>query len=218
MTQTTNHRLGFLGCTVIACLACALLLWADTTSDLHPVADGGVEQWTNNAGTGCGSTTCYTEVDEDVVTGCTGGDSTFNKVNGIFNNQSQTYDVDESSIPDNSTLTSAVVQGCVVRGGSQNANSRFKIRIDGAATNCATSSTATNTLTLFSCAIDFADVTKTSTTDFEVGIENTQTRAVSLENIETQLTYTQPSGSAAKRRVYAVRARPSSGLTAQRGR
>ena len=211
-----KHRLGFLGCATVFCLACALLLWADTTSDLHPVADGGVEQWTNNAGTSCASTTCFTEVDEDVVAACTGVDSIFNK-SGTTAGNTQTYDVSLSSIPDNSLLTSTVVQGCVVRGTTTNSNFRFKVRIDGVVTDCPTTTLVHGQLTFVSCTIDHPDVTKQSATDFEIGWEITGTAPLKGENIEAQITYASPSG-AAKRRTYVARVRPVPGHVTDGGR
>lgn len=84
------------------------------------------------------------------------------------------------------------VHGCVVRGGSQNANFRFKVSINGTVTNCATASTSTSTLTYFTCSIDHADDVKGASDDYEIGVENTQARAVNLESIEVVVTYTPP--------------------------
>jgi len=180
----------------VFCLALfAAWLLAASVTNLRPTADGGTQQWQNNAGTSCASADCYLEVDESSGGNCTTtpGDGTINHSTTTIN-QIQTFDLDESSIADNSTLQSAVVYGCVARGGAQNANFRFKVRIDGIVTNCASTSTSTSTPTDFNCSIDFADVTKGGSTDFEIGIENTQARDVHLDAVKADITYTPPSG------------------------
>ena len=48
-----------------------LLLFADTTGDLRPTADGATEQWQNNANTACSTVDCYTEVNEASGANCT---------------------------------------------------------------------------------------------------------------------------------------------------
>lgn len=206
-SQAAQRTAGPIFYFLISVFAFALLLWADTIGDLRPTADGGSEQWTNNAGTACSSATCYTEVDEDVVSGCAGTDSTRNK-SGTSNGQIQRYDLDESSIPNGATVTQATVQGCLIRGGTQNANFRFNFAINGTQTNCASTSTSTSTLTLFSCTIDFTDDTKDVSDDYEIGVENTQPRDVHLENIEAQVTYTPPGQPPLRRRLI-VHLRPS---------
>ncbi|MBI4461464.1 MAG: hypothetical protein HY653_01015 [Acidobacteria bacterium] len=183
-----------------ALLGVALLLRADTTGIIRPVGDGGTEQWQNNAGTSCASATCYTEVNEASGANCSTlpGDSTINH-STTTNGQVQTYDLDESSIPDNSTVTSAIVRVCAQRGGTQNANGNLKFVINGSTTACASNFTSTSTFTDFNCTIDFADDTKTAADDYEVGVANTQARDLHITTIAAEITYTPPAGGAKRR-------------------
>lgn len=191
-------------CFLCSLIFVALAVWADSAANLRPVADGGTEQWQNNANTSCTSANCYTEVNEASGANCstTPGDGTFNH-STTTQNSVQTYDLDIASIPDGATLQTAVVSGCLQRGGSQNAAGRFKARIDGSVTNCSTTFTTTSTWSDFSCTIDFPDFVKSSSTDFEVGWENTQVRDVRGTAIKAEITYSPASGR--HKRVYDAR-------------
>ena len=192
--------------------AFSLLLWADATADLRPTADGGSEQWTNNAGTACSAATCYTEVNESSGANCTTtpGDATVNK-SSTTANRVQTYDLDLSSIPANSTVQSALVSGCLKRGGTNNANFRFLVRIDAVVTNCGSSSTSTSAFADFNCTIDFTDFSKGSQ-DFEIGVENIQARDVHLTALKAAVTYAPPGQPPLRRRLI-VYLRPSPSST-----
>ncbi len=190
------------------CVSVAVLLLADTTGDLRPTADGGSEQWTNEAGTACSSATCDTEVNEASGANCstTPGDSTDNK-SGTTSGQVQRYDIDESSIPGGATITSAVVRGCVIRGGSQNAGFTFRFCVNG---TCTVSSTLTSTSAYadYSATLDFADDVKDGSDDYEIGVANTQARDVWLTAIKVDITFTPPAGGG-PRRLYISRLSPA---------
>ena len=192
----------------VLCVSVVILLLADATGDLRPTADGGVEQWQNNANTSCASATCYTEVNEASGANCTTtpGDGTFNHSTATTN-QTQRYDIDESTIPDGSTVTSAVIRVCAQRGGTQNVNFVMRFCVNGTCTDTA-SNTAASAWADFSGTSDFADDVKDGTDDYEIGVQNTQARDLRVTALEVDVTYTPVAGGGPRRMFISRNLRP----------
>ena len=77
----------------------------------------------------------WIQVNEASGANCTTtpGDGTFNHSTAT-NNQTQRYDIDESTIPDGATVTSAVVRVCAQRGGASNVNFVMRFCVNGTCT------------------------------------------------------------------------------------
>jgi hypothetical protein len=173
----------------------ASLARADSATNLRPAADGGTEQWQNEAGTACSSATCYTEVNESSGANCTTtpGDSTDNQ-STTTNNSIQQYDIDESSIPVNATVTSVTVYACAVRAGSQSVTTRLGFVVNGSVTECASTFTAGASYADASCTIDIPDDVYTAADDYEIYVQNEQARNVLVTAVKADVTYTPPAG------------------------
>ena len=83
------------------------VVFADITSTLRPTADGGNDSasWDNTGGTACNATNCYTEVDESSGGSCTNSDGDTSYISTGTNGANQTFDIDESGVPDDATIT-----------------------------------------------------------------------------------------------------------------
>src|SRR3990167_11456676 len=88
--------------------------YADTTSVLRPNADGGDDStsWLNRGGTACNSADCYLEVDESAGSSCTDSDGDTSFISGQEVDISQTFDINESSIPNGSTISNISISVC----------------------------------------------------------------------------------------------------------
>lgn len=180
-------------------LLAALLLWADSVSDVRPSADGAVENWTNTGATSCGSTDCWDEVADTSGATCSSaasdGDTGFNS-SGTTSGTVMQYDIDESGIPDNSTVQSAVVRICGRKDGGSGTtvNTVMSFCVNGSCTDGSTVSPGASYGDFSSGTIDFADDVKTGADDYELKIRNTQARSVRISAIEADITYALPGG------------------------
>ncbi|MDP3965753.1 MAG: fibronectin type III domain-containing protein [bacterium] len=184
-----------MGTLVVGALSLYPLAFADTTSTLRPAADGGNDSagWKNTSGTQCNQAECYLEVDEG---GSCDGNTSY--IEGAASGENQTFDIDESGIPNNAVISSISITACYAqkKKGGGNSNS-FQTRrcTDGACTNSGT-------------AVDSIDdayqettqnhsglsITKTASTDLEIGISITGTsgKETRISQISATITYTTP--------------------------
>lgn len=169
------------------------LTLADTTSTLRPTADGGNDStdWKHTGGNGCGDggTSCYTEVDESTC------DDSSTYIESSVSGANQTFDIDESSITDNSTITQIDVTLCYAKGESGAANAIQ-------ARHCVGSSCSNSGSNLLpgtgygSSTQSFTGlaIIKTASTDIEIGVALTGTAAkkTRVSQVAAVITYTPP--------------------------
>ncbi|PJC22075.1 hypothetical protein CO059_02920 [candidate division WWE3 bacterium CG_4_9_14_0_2_um_filter_48_10] len=167
---------------------------ADTTGTLRPIADGGDDNgyFKNTGGTLCTTTNCYLEVDESSGADCTNSDGNSSYVEAKDTGSRITFDVSESSIPDNSTITAMAVTACHIYKKAAAPNT-FKMRrcINGACESFGPDITAGATYAETTKTNSPLSVTKTSSTDIEIGIEITGTE-IRISQISAVITYTPP--------------------------
>lgn len=170
---------------------------ADTTSILRPNADGTDDSasWTNTTGAACNTVNCYTEVIETSGASCTNSDGDTSYIKASANGANQTFDLNLSSIPDNSTITQVDITVCQKRVGTAPGN-KFQTRrcVNGACTNSGADLGASGAYTENSQSHTGLNITKTSATDFEIGIAVTDTnnKVVRISQISAVVTYTLP--------------------------
>lgn len=170
---------------------------ADTTSTLRPIADGTDDSasWTNTAGTTCNGADCSLEVDESSGASCTNSDGDTSFIEGSTNGASQTFDIDESSIPNDATITQIDVTVCEKRVGSAPPN-KFQTRrcIDGTCANSGIDVGAAGNYAEVTQSHSGLNITKTSSTDLEIGVSimDTNNKVVRISQISTVITYTLP--------------------------
>lgn len=166
---------------------------ADTTSSLYPTADGSQDsvRWQNQSSTSCSSTTCYTSIDETVA-----NDGTDYIKNPSFEGFTMSFDIDESSIPDDSTVTGMQIYFRAIRvdtagGGGGEARTPDKKQIsliesaqaavntasvssvrcfDGSCTTYGSAQSLTTSWTSYSQNHTGLSYTKTSGSDIEIGV------------------------------------------------
>ena len=184
----------FLGAFIVVwgLLVCFLIVQADTTSALLPLADGGDDSasWRNAAGTACNSVNCYIEVDDASGASCANSDGDTTYITSNTNNVSQTFDISESGIPDGSTITQISITTCSRRtqGGAS-----FQMRYchNGSCVNSGiniapTAQYAQNTQSFT------VDLNKTSGSDLEIGMTSTANRSFRVSRVGVVVTYTPP--------------------------
>ena len=168
--------------------------YADTTSVLRPIADGGDDSasWLNTGGTACNSADCYLEVDESAGSSCTDSDGDTSFISGQEVDISQTFDINESSIPNGSTISNISISVCYIKQGGGAGNPTFQTRIceNG---SCSNSGTALSTATSYqeSNQVHTASFVKTAATDIEIGVF-AEKKNVRLSQISATITYTTP--------------------------
>jgi hypothetical protein len=167
-------------------------VYASTTSTLMPTADGGDDSgtWANKTPTACNATNCYLSVNESSGSSCTNSDGDGSYIMDNNNGSLQTFDIDESSIPDNSTITNIAVTVCAEKNGGV---STFQTRYcnNGSCANSGADITtgASYVETTQNFSVNF---TKTSGSDIEIGVKNTSTKFSRVSQISTVVTYTAP--------------------------
>ncbi len=183
------------GVALIGALSFYALVLADTTSTLRPTADGGNDSagWKNTSGTQCNQADCYVEADE---TGAC--DSNTSYIEGTANGENQTFDIDESSIPNNAVINSISITACYAQKapGAGNANS-FQTRrcVGGTCTNSGTTIDSSGTTYQETTQSHSGlSITKTASTDLEIGVSITGTtgKETRISQISTTITYTIP--------------------------
>lgn len=179
----------------IAVCALSVFTQAQTTITLRPTGDGSVRQWNNNSGTACTGTACFSQVNESTgATNCTG--STVVKGDGVLNkspvtlSKAEQYSMTLSSLPTGAVIESMIVHACEARGASTNTSGQLRIVLNGATTTCGSNQAVTAAFQDLSCTFSGINVNYLSgTTTLEIGNATTANVAISMDTIETQLTY-----------------------------
>ena len=172
-------------------------VFADTTSVLRPVADGGNDdaKWRTTAGGKCDVDDCYIEVDESSGASCTNSDGDTSYIWSASEGFSQTFNLDTSPITDDSTITNIAITACYIEGDTlasfqtrwchNGTCSDSGIDIVGGATY--NESTQAHTVSF----------TKTSGSDIEIGVTQTNNiRIINISQISAIITYVLPGGDA----------------------
>lgn len=167
-------------------------LEADASSALRPVADGSEDGagWTNTVGTACNSADCFLEVGESSGSSCTDSDGNASFISSATNGANQTFDLDESSIPDGAAVTQIAVTACYQwQGGGPTAPTfQTRICVDGACSNFGTDLTgiASYRESTQSHAVNFK---KTSVSRVEIGVSRTNEKNLRVSQISAIVTY-----------------------------
>jgi len=171
----------------------SILVRADTTSTLRPTADGGDDSadWDNTGGTACNATDCYTEVDESSGASCTNSDGDTTYIVTSTNGADQTFNIDLSSITNNSTITQIDITVCAVRGAG-GAKIQTRRCVDGTCTNSGTDINLGASYSETTQSHTGLSITKGVSTDFEIGISNEAAKSAKLSQISAVITYTLP--------------------------
>lgn len=168
-------------------------LKADTSSVLRPVADGSEDGagWTNTAGTACNSADCSMEVRESSGSSCANSDGNASFISSATNGVNQTFDLDESSIPNGATVTQIAVTTCYQwQGGGPTAPTfRTRVCVDGACSNFGADLTgvASYRESTQSHTVNFK---KTSASRIEIGASRTNEKNLRISQISAIATYT----------------------------
>ncbi|MDD5342579.1 MAG: fibronectin type III domain-containing protein [Patescibacteria group bacterium] len=165
------------------------ILSADDSVTLLPSADGTDDSanWTNTVPTACNSTDCFVEVDESSGATCTNSDGDSSYIVSSTNGANQTFDIDESSIPNNAVITQITVVTCDKRG-EGGAKMRTRICVDGTCTNSGTD-IALDSSYLEHSQAHAVSITKTAGTDIEIGVSNTAAKSARVSKISAIITY-----------------------------
>jgi len=174
--------------------------YADTTGTLRPTADGGNEtgQWKNTSGNECsgGGVDCYTEVDESSGSSCTNSDGDTSYLEGVNNGANQTFDISESSITNDSTITALNITVCYQRKDSGSESNTFQTRrcVDGSCTNSGTNITTGTSYAETTQSHAGLSITKSASTDIEIGVSITGSngKEIRISQIYVDITYTLP--------------------------
>lgn len=201
--------------TLCLCVVATLLLWADTTGDLRATADGGQNLWDDAALTNCGSTDCFDDVDESSGTSCSttpsNGDTDY--IVTAANAEDQSFDLDESSIPDGVTVTDGTIYICARKVPAQGTNITGTICINGTCTD-GTDTTLTTSYADYSFSINFTDDIKGAGDDYECGVDSGSAREMRVSAIKCIFTYTPPGQPPLRRRILLSRYQPRPSLPA----
>ncbi|MFC1756764.1 fibronectin type III domain-containing protein [Patescibacteria group bacterium] len=168
-------------------------VFADTTATLRPIADGGEDSanWANTGSTACDATDCYTEVDELAGASCTDSDGDTSYIETSNGKEGQTFDIDVSSITDDSIITQIDITFCGIRG---QAGSGVKTRqcIDGSCSNADVSASLTDAYAETTQSFTGLSVVKSVSTDVEIGILNVAPKISRISQVSAVITYTPP--------------------------
>jgi len=167
---------------------------ADTTSVLRPTADGGNDSttWENKAGSSCDTADCYLEVYESSGSSCTNSDGNTTYINSSNGGQAQTFDIDESGIPDNSTITQIDITVCHTKEGGGGGTFQTRVCHNGSCTNSGSTITvgASYSETTQQISVNY---TKSTSSDIEIGVIDINTaKKVRISQISAVITYTPP--------------------------
>lgn len=167
---------------------------ANTTTILRPIADGGDDSadWENSDGTACNTINCYcyTEVYELSGASCTNSDGDTSYINSKVVAARQTFDINESSIPNDSTVTRIDITICSRK--EQN-GAAFQTRY------CHNGSCSDSGITISPNEIytentqgHVVNFTKTLGSDIEIGITDKAGKKIRISQISAVITYTLP--------------------------
>ncbi len=174
------------------------ILLADTTAVLRPISDGTNDSasWTNAAGTACDAADCSLEVKESSGTFCTNSDGNASFVASNTNGAQQTFNLDISSIPANSTITQISITGCARKQSAAQADNTFQTRrcVNASCVSSGTNITAGGTYAESTQSHTGLSISKAAATTIEIGAEVTGsvTNNVRLSQISAVITYTPP--------------------------
>lgn len=174
-----------------------IFILAETTGTLGPASDGSQDSasWIDSGGTACNSTGCYLEVDETSGSDCTSSDGDGSYIRSNSNGSQQTFDVDESGIPNGSLITQISVTFCGRRE-QPGAGIKPMICLDG---NCTVASGVSNVGAAYAeFTEDFTvNYTKIAGSDIEIGVQNNANRGLRVSQVySTGVTYTYSDSSA----------------------
>lgn len=171
---------------------------ADTTSVLRPTADGGDDSstWENKAGSNCDTADCYLEVDESAGSACTTSDGDTTYISSINGGTAQTFDIDESGIPDSSIITQIEVTVCHIKEGGPDGTFQTRVCHNGSCTDSGSTITVGVAYAETTQQIT-VNYTKNSSSDIEIGvIDIDTTKKVRISQISALITYTPPGDTA----------------------
>ncbi|MFC1731822.1 fibronectin type III domain-containing protein [candidate division KSB1 bacterium] len=171
--------------------------FADTTSTLRPVLDGGNDdaKWRTTAGGKCDVDDCYIEVDESSGASCTNSDGDTSYIWSASEGFSQTFNLDTSPITDDSTITNIAITACYIEG---DALGSFQTRY------CHNGTCSDSGIDLVGGAAydestqdHSVSFTKTSGSDIEIGVTQTNNiKIIRISQISAIITYVLPGGDA----------------------
>ncbi len=169
-------------------------VFADVTSTLMPIADGGEDSsiWNNTSGSACDTVDCYVEVDETSGSSCTNSDGNISFIESNNGITGQTFDIDESSIPDGYTVTQIDITTCYKKSGGATATFQTRYCNDGSCVSSGSNIIAGVTYmeTIQSFPVYFS---KSALSDIEIGVINTEADStVAISQIKTAITYSPP--------------------------
>ncbi|MDI6734245.1 MAG: hypothetical protein QMD50_01985 [Patescibacteria group bacterium] len=175
---------------------------ADVTGNLFPIADG-VEDaltWRNESNTACYVTTCYTSVDETPAS-----DTDYIKTIDWDLLPSQTFDINESSIPNNATITQMDIY---FRAKHINVNLVARLGslrcFDGSCTSYGFKSLTTS-FANYSISHTGLSYTKTAGSDIEIGVNVvglSDGDEIDMSQIYVVITYTPSTGITVSGTIY----------------
>jgi len=187
----TSYSRFFLLSIFAAITMVAFTVHADTSSILRPFADGGEDSasWTNSSSVSCSGTNCYLEVDETSGGSCVSSDGDTSYITTGTNGATQTFDIDESSIPDGATITQIDITVCARRaqGGVQIQTRRC---VDGSCTSSGSNIAPGTSYAESTQSHTGLSITKSGSTDLEIGVLNNASKISRVSQISAVVTYT----------------------------
>ena len=167
---------------------------AAVTGTLYPTNNGSVAGtgWLNKAGTQCtvNGTNCYTEVNET-----TSDDNATYIQKGTQTNLDITFDLNLTTIPDNSTITAVSVTFICQKGTNpgQNTTAAGIYRLNSGTVQVGSTQTCGKTnWTSFTQDFTGLSITKSGSTDFEVGVRGVANQQLWVTTINAVITYSPP--------------------------
>lgn len=181
----------------VFCVFVSVVL-ADTTFVLRPIIDGGDDSasWTATGGIFCDTTDCYAEINESSGSLCTNSDGDVSYIESSVNGANQTFDIDESSIPDDSTITQIDITICAVRGRG-GATIQTRRCVNGLCVNSGSRIMLSGSYVETTQSYAGLNIVKDSSTNIEVGVVNTAAKTARVSQISAVITYIPPSDTTA---------------------
>lgn len=175
---------------------------ASVTDTLRPTADGGEDSndWKNTSNASCSGVDCYTEVDESSGASCTNSDGDTSYIKSDTNGAVQTFDIDESGVPDDYIISQIDITICARRAVTGVVSIETRKCIDNVCTSSGSSITLTDSYVETTQSHSGLNITKGASTDIEIGVINTSAKTVQVSQISADITYsmapdtTAPSG------------------------
>lgn len=167
------------------------ITFADTTEVLRPIADGNEDSsfWETSSSFACDAVDCYEEVDEASGASCTNSDGDTSYVVNNASSVSQTFDINESSIPNGATVTQIDITTCFKRDTAAGGEFVSRYCIDSSCTNSSTLVTVLGTYEEVTQSIS-TNFVKGSISDIEIGLIDTDTKELRLSQISAVIIYT----------------------------